>query len=217
MKKCSHCKVEKEDIEFRQRKRRNKRGTVRLYRHCYCRICETELGSRNYNENFDDYCRRNSICLIAGFEKGHYLSRLISQMLNEVHVNWQVLKSKKVVYKNQEFDLDMWDEEYMAVIIACIHQHAPFSNRLDYLSVFCNRTHNQVRALLAVHYKRYYAFVEDDTYHEVYMNFFIEIGLYFQQWYKTDYGFEYKDKSGEPKGRIRYHNYPCLDAVSTEG
>lgn len=188
MKRCTNCQRDKHEKYFRVVTDTNqKTGNVSCYLKSHCKECEKYGRVVRSNREFDKFVLDNSIHIINYNAPHEGLNNLLTDLFKEMRLDWHSLKSKSKNYKNLGFDLDIWGDEYLAIVAACIYQHAPFANRITFVSSFINRTINQVKDLISMHYRRYYAFAEDDNYTEVFVTFYMHIGLYFKQLYKVYY------------------------------
>jgi hypothetical protein len=121
------------------------------------------------------------------------LEEIISGALSKFGVVWIGLKAAIRPIKDSHRN-GFWYEEYMAMVCHVLFSNIPIEERINWLSVFLNRSKNNVKSLLALHYHLNYA---DVNYSEVnYCDFYADINrqvsVYFKKYYKYQPDFKYQ-------------------------
>lgn len=144
--------------------------------------------SGSANHGIEVFKKINSICPVA-VEKSHMgLQKDIEGILARYSKKWSHLKRFEPNYDydgKDEFNMD--GDEYTAIVCAGIYKNAPFADRVEFLSAFLGRTPEQIRMLLFYHFSRYNAFMDDDYYQEIFVEFETHISLYFTKFYQPNY------------------------------
>lgn len=144
----------------------------------------------NINDRIIKFKATNSICPTA-VEKSHLgLQKDIGGILARYSKKWSHLKRFEPNYNydgKDEFNMD--GDEYTAIVCAGIYKNAPFADRIEFLSSFLARTPPQIKMLLFYHFRRYNAFMDDDYYQEIFVEFETHISLYFTKFYQPNYNY----------------------------